>query len=50
MFDAKKRLVICNNGYAEMYRLPPELLKPGTTHDDIIAHRISSGLLAGDKA
>ena len=49
MFDGKKRLVICNNGYAEMYRLPPELLKPGTTHADIIAHRISSGLLAGDK-
>ena len=48
MFDSKKRLVICNNGYAEMYRLPPELLKPGTTHDAIIAHRVSSGLLSED--
>jgi NO-binding membrane sensor protein with MHYT domain len=49
MFDSKKRLVLCNNGYAEMYRLPPELLTEGTSHDAIIAHRISSGLLAGDK-
>ena len=49
MFDFKKRLVICNDGYAEMYRLPPDLLKPGTPHDDIIAHRVSSGLLAGKK-
>ena len=50
MFDSKKRLVLCNEGYAEMYRLPPELLKAGTTHDAIIAHRVSSGLLAGEKA
>ena len=49
MFDSKKRLVICNDGYAEMYRLPPALQKAGTSHDDIIAHRVSSGLLAGKK-
>ena len=49
MFDSRKRLVICNDGYAEMYGLPSELLKAGTTHDAIIAHRISSGLLAGEK-
>jgi NO-binding membrane sensor protein with MHYT domain/methyl-accepting chemotaxis protein len=50
MFDASKRLVVSNDGYAEMYRLPPELLKAGTPHDDIIAHRIRSGLLAGEKS
>jgi NO-binding membrane sensor protein with MHYT domain/methyl-accepting chemotaxis protein len=49
MFDAKKRLVVCNEGYAEMYRLPPELLKAGTPHDDIIAHRVLSGLLSREK-
>ena len=47
MFDAKKRLVLCNDGYAELYRLPPELRKAGATHDDIIAHRVLSGLLPG---
>ncbi|WP_276576794.1 MHYT domain-containing protein, partial [Bradyrhizobium sp. 23] len=27
MFDAKKRLVVCNERYARLYRLPPELLR-----------------------
>ena len=29
MFDAEKRLVVCNDRYAKMYRLPPELLRAG---------------------
>jgi methyl-accepting chemotaxis protein len=49
MFDADKRLVICNERYASIYALPPELLKPGTSHEAIIAHRVSSGILAGEK-
>lgn len=48
MFDAQKRLVVCNKRYAELYRLPPELLKPGTPHSAIIAHRVSQGILRGD--
>jgi len=39
--------VVCNDLYANMYRLPTELLKPGTLHRDIIAHRVRSGLLKG---
>ena len=31
MFDGQQRLVVCNKQYAEMYNLPPELTKPGTT-------------------
>ncbi len=50
MFDATKRLVICNSRYANLYRLPPELLKVGTPHQEIIAHRIKSGILAGEKS
>jgi NO-binding membrane sensor protein with MHYT domain/methyl-accepting chemotaxis protein len=46
MFDSKKRLVICNDGYSEMYRLPSNLLNVGTPHEAIIAHRVMSGLLA----
>jgi methyl-accepting chemotaxis protein len=49
MFDAEKRLVICNDRYAGLYRLPPELLRVGTTHDAIIAHRIMNGLLKGEQ-
>jgi diguanylate cyclase (GGDEF)-like protein/PAS domain S-box-containing protein len=47
MIDGDARLVVCNERYAKMYRLPPELLKPGTLHRDIIAHRVRSGLLKG---
>ncbi len=49
MFDGGKRLVICNKRYADLYRLPPELLKLGTTHQAIIAHRVENGILAGEK-
>lgn len=48
MFDAKKRLVVCNERYALLYRLPPELLRTGTSHTDIIRHRIVKGILKGD--
>ena len=48
MFDAEKRLVVCNDRYARMYRLPPELLKTGTPHREIIRHRIANGILKGE--
>ncbi|MEY9125480.1 diguanylate cyclase (GGDEF)-like protein [Bradyrhizobium yuanmingense] len=48
MFDAEKRLVICNERYARLYRLPPELLRAGTPHRDIIRHRVTSGILEGE--
>ncbi|SED62046.1 bifunctional diguanylate cyclase/phosphodiesterase [Bradyrhizobium erythrophlei] len=48
MFDAEKRLVVCNERYAKMYRLPPELLRPGTAHREIITHRIANGILKGE--
>jgi methyl-accepting chemotaxis protein len=49
MFDADKRLVVWNERYARMYDLPPELLKAGTHHKDIIAHRVTQGILDGEK-
>src|SRR3954447_15995639 len=49
MFDADKQLVVSNERYASIYALPPGLLKPGTSHEAIIAHRVSSGILAGEK-
>jgi PAS domain-containing protein len=50
MFDAERRLVVCNERYARLYALPPELLQAGTPHDSIIEHRITTGLLADEKA
>jgi methyl-accepting chemotaxis protein len=49
MFDGDKRLATWNTRYANLYRLTPALLEVGTTHEAIIAHRITSGVLAGDK-
>jgi len=49
MFDANRHLVVWNEPYARMYSLPPELMKVGTPHKTIIAHRVSSGILAGEK-
>jgi methyl-accepting chemotaxis protein len=48
MFDANKRLVVWNERYASMYRLPPELLKVGATHEAIIGHRVMHGILKGE--
>lgn len=38
MFDKDNRLVICNDTYARMYRLPPELTAPGTSFTAILEH------------
>ncbi|HXF53987.1 MAG TPA: EAL domain-containing protein [Hyphomicrobiaceae bacterium] len=45
MFDAEQRLVVCNERYIEMYGLPPELTRPGTTLREILSHREASGLV-----
>ncbi|MGQ7791071.1 putative bifunctional diguanylate cyclase/phosphodiesterase [Faunimonas sp. B44] len=46
MFDAEKRLIVCNTRYAELYRLSPELMQPGTPFRKIVESRIDSGLFA----
>jgi diguanylate cyclase (GGDEF)-like protein len=44
IFDADRKLVICNERYAEIYELPPELTKPGASHAEITRHRLDRGL------
>jgi len=41
MFDSERRLLVCNQRYAELYRLPPELSKIGTPQEAITAHHIA---------
>src|SRR5438270_4838792 len=48
MFDAAGRLVVCNERYVAMYGLPPEIVKPGCTLEDIIRIRKSTGNFDGD--
>ncbi len=50
MFDAGGRLIVCNRRYLDMYRLSPEVVKPGATLVDIVQHRANSGSLHRDAA
>jgi diguanylate cyclase (GGDEF)-like protein len=48
MFDPGTRMVFCNQRYIEMYRLSPEIVKPGCTLRDLLDHRSAVGTFAGD--
>ncbi|MDR3475575.1 MAG: EAL domain-containing protein [Devosia sp.] len=44
MHDAKGRLVICNQPYARIYKLPERFLRPGTSLDDILVYLFDHGM------
>ncbi|MGY3420991.1 PAS domain-containing protein [Bradyrhizobium sp. F1.13.4] len=48
LFDAAQQLVICNQRYIEMYGLSAEIVRPGCSFHDIIAHRKATGSFTGD--
>src|SRR5262245_22902015 len=48
MFDSAERLVVCNRRYIEMYRLSPEVVRPGVSIREVVRHRISTGSLHRD--
>ncbi|NWG26259.1 MAG: EAL domain-containing protein [Pseudorhodoplanes sp.] len=48
MFDSEGRLVVSNERYAQMYDLPPELVKPGSAFYDILKYRHALGVLNED--
>ena len=48
LFDSAQRLVICNQRYIEMYGLSAEVIKPGCSFHDVIAHREQTGSFDGD--
>ncbi len=43
MFDADERLAVCNTRYLEMYRLPPEVGRPGTKLATLLERRVANG-------
>jgi diguanylate cyclase (GGDEF)-like protein len=45
MFDADRKLVFCNQQYADMYRLPPELMRQGISQKQILDHRVANGII-----
>ncbi len=48
MFDKDGRLVVCNDIYVKMYKLPADLVRPGSLYSDIIAHRLETKLVKTD--
>jgi diguanylate cyclase (GGDEF)-like protein len=48
LFDSSQRLVICNQRYIEMYGLSADVIKPGCSFRDVIAHREETGSFDGD--
>ena len=48
LFDANQKLVICNRRYIEMYGLSADIVKPGCSFRDVIAHRRETGSFVGD--
>jgi diguanylate cyclase (GGDEF)-like protein len=48
LFDSSQRLVVSNRRYMEMFGLSPEVVKPGCTFRDLIAHRKANGSFSGD--
>ncbi len=50
MFDELTRIIVCNQQYLRMYKLSPEVVKPGCTLRQLIEHRKDTGLFTGDPA
>jgi len=42
-FDGQQRLIVCNDQYADMYKLSRDQVRPGTTLTEIVDHRYSVG-------
>ena len=47
MFDADQRLIVCNEQYAKLFRLPVELMRPGITLHEVLKYRVERGLYGG---
>jgi methyl-accepting chemotaxis protein len=48
MFDRNERLVVCNQRYLELYKLPPEVAKRGTTIASLLEYRTANGSFSGN--
>ncbi len=48
LFDSTQHLIICNQRYLDMYGLSADVIKPGCSFHDVIAHRKQTGSFDGD--
>jgi diguanylate cyclase (GGDEF)-like protein len=50
MFDADGTLIVRNNRYLEIYRMPPGSLEPGCTLPEVMQSLADAGVVSGDQA
>jgi diguanylate cyclase (GGDEF)-like protein/PAS domain S-box-containing protein len=48
LFDSSQHLVICNERYIEMYGLSADVIKPGCSFREVVAHRKQTGSFTGN--
>ena len=48
VFDAHGRITLLNRRYLEMYKLSPDIVKPGCTLQQLLQYRKDTGLFKGD--
>ena len=48
MFNSARRMTICNNRYLHMYGLSSDIVRPGCTLRELLAHRAATGTLSAD--
>ena len=48
LFDSSQRLVVCNQRYVEMFGVSTDVVKPGCTIRELLAHRQEIGTFIGD--
>jgi methyl-accepting chemotaxis protein len=48
MFDGNERLVVCNQRYMDLYKLPRDVVRPGRTLTSLLEYRIASGTFSRD--
>lgn len=48
LYDSASRIVLFNRRYVEMYRLSPEVIRPGRLFRDVMKHRKATGSFEGD--
>jgi diguanylate cyclase (GGDEF)-like protein/PAS domain S-box-containing protein len=48
MFDSTGRLIVCNDRYRQIYKLPPDLAKPGCAVIDLLKYCVAKGTYSGN--
>jgi diguanylate cyclase (GGDEF)-like protein len=48
LYNGSARVTVCNQRYIEMFRLSPDVAKPGCTMQELIAHRKETGSFDDD--